>query len=699
MVVDTSLCKYRAIPAVAADLGLRVSVAATTGPSVGSSQEEGRDELGWNIFWTDLSVSHQRVSALGPLQKLNHFPDMTTLCNKATCASVLKRVSRSFPQEYCFYPRSWQLPKETVALRKRQLKADERPKVLIVKPNRGCQGSDISICRTSDELDEIRQQMGQQCVAQEYVDEPLLLDGYKFDLRIYACVTSCSPLRVHLYREGIARLCTEKYDSAIAGEPGKPKMAPPRPPTREDGSSRPGSACPSSKAERAISKADGVRSGRGDSGGSKCSSARGYRRGSEGENTHAPGGADAADTSHRRHSAASKPGAAADWRFRHLTNYAINKNHPDFEVGGDAGSKRLLTQVLDELAAKGFDVNALWGEVQQLVIKTLIAVQPHLAHSYASCRPTSEAHPFSCFELLGFDLLIDKYGQPWLLEVNHSPSLATDTPLDRELKTKLLADTMQLCTFSAAEEKVLRRVATKPGSAPPTTAVPQQLKRAHPSIRGLNSGSIPSKRNETEVSVGVAALRARLVRSERPDSSRAATAAPAFGMTKQSSSRFGALRATATASQTFVLKQQLVQQGLEERRQQASMRQGELRCLREEYEAANPGNFELVLPSPDEKLQSMYELLMNASLRAFVEESPVSFSGGLRPPAPPLLPPYAGDDWFSMIKLGCSGKRIKRASSKAPSARKQHVESECGADTELQLENGIGKSTCDNNEL
>ena len=74
-----------------------------------------------------------------------------------------------------------------------------------------------------------------------------------------------------------------------------------------------------------------------------------------------------------------KPGAssaAADWRFRHLTNYAINRNHPDFVSGGDDGSKRLLSQVLDSLDADGFDVDALWGEVQHLFHQTLPPCHP-----------------------------------------------------------------------------------------------------------------------------------------------------------------------------------------------------------------------------------------------------------------------------------------------------------------------------------
>ena len=420
LVLDATLCKYRAVPAAAESLGWSVSTA--------QDDQKKSPTTEWHLFWTDLSVSHQRVAALRPLQKLNHFADMTSVCNKATCASVIKRVSRQFPHEYRFYPRSWQLPKEAAALRKLML-AGEAPSALIVKPNRGCQGVDISICTTSEELDATRQQMGQQCVAQDYVDKPLLLDGYKFDLRLYVCVTSCAPLRVHLYREGIARLCTEKYGAPTAG--GKPMAAPVSDKSRaydpkvaeSDGSGGGGSARarPTSAAQARKGAASSATSGSGSARGSSSSSSAAAPASSSSE-TAATAGTDATNgggsiSGGGGGGGSGKPppppkataaAAAADWRFRHLTNYAINKAHPDFVAGGEDSSKRLLTQVLDQLAHEGVDVDLLWGEVQQLVVKTIIAVQPHLSHSYSSCRPATDAHPFSCFELLGLDLLLDE---------------------------------------------------------------------------------------------------------------------------------------------------------------------------------------------------------------------------------------------------------------------------------------------------
>ena len=42
-------------------------------------------------------------------------------------------------------------------------------------------------------------------VVQKYVDDPMTICGYKFDLRIYVCVPSFHPLTLYLYEEGLVR--------------------------------------------------------------------------------------------------------------------------------------------------------------------------------------------------------------------------------------------------------------------------------------------------------------------------------------------------------------------------------------------------------------------------------------------------------------------------------------------------------------
>jgi hypothetical protein len=42
-------------------------------------------------------------------------------------------------------------------------------------------------------------------VVQKYMKHPLLINDYKFDLRIYAMVTSFDPLKVYLFHNGLVR--------------------------------------------------------------------------------------------------------------------------------------------------------------------------------------------------------------------------------------------------------------------------------------------------------------------------------------------------------------------------------------------------------------------------------------------------------------------------------------------------------------
>jgi tubulin polyglutamylase TTLL5 len=75
---------------------------------------------------------------------------------------------------------------------------------------------------------------------------------------------------------------------------------------------------------------------------------------------------------------------------------------------------------------QGIDDKALWRSIEDIIIKTIIAGEPQMNAACDQYVPSSN----NCFELLGFDILIDDMLQPWLIEVNLSPSLGCESPLD-----------------------------------------------------------------------------------------------------------------------------------------------------------------------------------------------------------------------------------------------------------------------------
>ncbi|EDK31544.2 tubulin-tyrosine ligase family protein (macronuclear) [Tetrahymena thermophila SB210] len=132
----------------------------------------------------------------------------------------------------------------------------------------------------------------------------------------------------------------------------------------------------------------------------------------------------------------------------HLTNYALNKKSPDFIQNEDSeeddiGHKRSFSSILKHLHDQGHDVQTLLMEIRQIIVKTIISAQPQMSHIYRTCQPKNEMNEM-CFEVLGFDIMLDEDLKPYLIEVNHTPSFWTDSPLDLQVKKNLIIDTLNI---------------------------------------------------------------------------------------------------------------------------------------------------------------------------------------------------------------------------------------------------------------
>jgi len=60
---------------------------------------------------------------------------------------------------------------------------------------------------------------------------------------------------------------------------------------------------------------------------------------------------------------------------------------------------------------------------------------------------------YGCFELFGFDFLVDSDLNPQLIEVNTNPALYTDTQVQKDLLPRLVEDVVKLALAAHPEGK------------------------------------------------------------------------------------------------------------------------------------------------------------------------------------------------------------------------------------------------------
>jgi len=130
------------------------------------------------------------------------------MARKNLLAKNLLAMQKYYPKEFQFFPKTWLLPGDMKSF-KDQFNI-RKAKTFIIKPEASCQGKGIFLTRNFDWFNPT-----EHYVAQRYLHKPFLIDGLKFDLRVYVNITSVNPLRIFIYKEGLARFATSEYNSPV----------------------------------------------------------------------------------------------------------------------------------------------------------------------------------------------------------------------------------------------------------------------------------------------------------------------------------------------------------------------------------------------------------------------------------------------------------------------------------------------------
>ncbi|XP_061386678.1 probable tubulin polyglutamylase ttll-15 [Musca vetustissima] len=152
-------------------------------------------ENNWNLLWAHdypFIKMPQRMKSLQKHQVVNHFPGCGFITNKVDLST----------SELPFLPRAFRLPSQ-----KEDFLAYSRanPSALFVEKHNEHRHI---VIRPPEEID----LNSNNSFVQEYIQNPFLVDGHKFDIGVYVVITSVNPLRIYMYSGDILfRYCPVQY--------------------------------------------------------------------------------------------------------------------------------------------------------------------------------------------------------------------------------------------------------------------------------------------------------------------------------------------------------------------------------------------------------------------------------------------------------------------------------------------------------
>eukprot|EP00730_Choanoeca_flexa_P013610 TRINITY_DN5516_c0_g1_i1.p1 TRINITY_DN5516_c0_g1~~TRINITY_DN5516_c0_g1_i1.p1 ORF type:complete len:819 (+),score=157.39 TRINITY_DN5516_c0_g1_i1:60-2516(+) len=361
---------------------------------LGVKQTDDPNAMDCNLLWFDTCPPPAIFNSIKPYQRVNHFPNTGQMTRKDSLARNLNLVSKSCPESinFNFFPRSWILPAEAQALTAyaAKAKAKGKKKTYIYKPTNGARGEGIALTRNVASIPD-----DGSMLVQEYLSQPYLVDGHKFDLRLYVLISSVDPLRMFLFHDGLVRLSTKAYKA----------------PTAKNMSNT-------------------------------CMHLTNYsinKHSDDFEQT------DDADTGSKRSYA---------WLLQQLRAQGHNVDRLQQRIN-DCLIKTTIVAL--PYMFKGYDACKRQARASSARPAAMDASQAAAQASPTS--RTGKPQPSLCFEVLGFDIFLSKKLKPYIIEVNRAPSFSCDSQLDTDIKHDVLYASMRLLRMKASDRARCERLA------------------------------------------------------------------------------------------------------------------------------------------------------------------------------------------------------------------------------------------------
>jgi tubulin polyglutamylase TTLL1 len=196
----------------------------------GWQRVNSENDQDWNIYWANVNTvktifNPESGFRLNDMQLLNHFPNHFELTRKDLMVKNIKRYLKDISKDPTvpipeFVPVTYMLPADYTLFVEEFRRYPNA--MWIMKPTARSQGKGVFIINKLAQIKKwssssrwAQMPLREAYVISRYIDNPLLVGGKKFDMRIYVLVTSYRPLRVYMYEHGFARFCNAKYTTEL----------------------------------------------------------------------------------------------------------------------------------------------------------------------------------------------------------------------------------------------------------------------------------------------------------------------------------------------------------------------------------------------------------------------------------------------------------------------------------------------------
>lgn len=191
-------------------------------------------EENWNVYWSSVpnlkNIFRAEASyRLNDNQLVNHFPNNYELTRKDFMVKNINRYRREMQKKNSAVPKGNEtgkyayldiIPATYILPTDYSLFVEEFKRnpssTWIMKPCGKSQGDGIFLINKLSQLknwtkDRKTLDVKESYLISRYIDNPLLIGGKKFDLRIYVLVTTWIPLKAYVHRCGFCRFCHVRY--------------------------------------------------------------------------------------------------------------------------------------------------------------------------------------------------------------------------------------------------------------------------------------------------------------------------------------------------------------------------------------------------------------------------------------------------------------------------------------------------------